>query len=378
MLVETTRMKEVGRGVREQAGLAPIHAPKGTIIAFATSPGERVSDGIGRNGLFTSALLRHIIDEKIPIEEYFKRVRNSVYAFSNGKQTSWEHTSLSGTFYFNYGQLVHMVDTPYREEAIIDNKYEDEGSAELIDEIIFSLKSHNWYTQNAAIPKIDTLKPKKEDRSKVFVLGRNILQAANGSARFAISFIENLVDNAKIFTINGENDLVNGILFEIYFDSKGKFRGINKLKDLHLEEVTKVFNIELYVKSIIFIEKLLQPYLNELFFVPSVSPKPIHFDLFLDEKPGKRVTEYEVKSIRYDGKAVLLPDSDIYFADESLFEPMLFTKFKQKMENLTSTPKKYLKIAEHASAEATPLFCPIKLDITSDSWFGSVIYEQMH
>ncbi|WP_372703638.1 caspase family protein, partial [Klebsiella pneumoniae] len=33
-----------------QKGLAPLFAPKGTIIAYATSPGEVASDGRGRNG----------------------------------------------------------------------------------------------------------------------------------------------------------------------------------------------------------------------------------------------------------------------------------------------------------------------------------------
>lgn len=323
-------------------GLAPIYAPKGTIIAFATSPGERASDGIGRNGLFTSALLRHITDQKIPIEELFKRVRNSVYAFSNGKQTSWEHTSLSGTYYFNYGQLVHMVDTPYREEAIIDEKYESGVNKEPIDEIIISLKSHNWYAQNPSIKEIENLKPETEDRSKLFILGRNILQAAHGSANNAQFFIENLNENAKAFTIDGDNDLINGILFEIYFDSKGKFRGIDKLKDTCLGDVMKIFNSNAYSKSIEFIEKQLEPYLDELFFIPTLSQKPIHFELLLSEKRSEKGSEYEVKSISYEGKSIISPNLD--FMGESLLEPLLFFRFKQRMERLTSVPEKYMKI----------------------------------
>ena len=38
------------------AGLAPIHAPKGTIIAFSTSPGETAMDyGAGRNSIYTGS-----------------------------------------------------------------------------------------------------------------------------------------------------------------------------------------------------------------------------------------------------------------------------------------------------------------------------------
>src|SRR5665647_694808 len=86
-------------------GLAPIHAPKGTIIAFSTSPGETAMDyGSGRNSIYTGSLLNHIDDTNIPIEDFFKRVRTSVFTLSNGKQTSWEHTSLNGNLfeiYFN-------------------------------------------------------------------------------------------------------------------------------------------------------------------------------------------------------------------------------------------------------------------------------------
>lgn len=61
-----------------QKGLAPLFAPKGTIIAYATSPGEVASDGRGRNGSYTEALLKHITSPDIPIEEMFKRVRNTL------------------------------------------------------------------------------------------------------------------------------------------------------------------------------------------------------------------------------------------------------------------------------------------------------------
>lgn len=75
-----------------------MHAPKGTIIAFSTSPGEVASDGAKRNGAYTQALLQHIATPDILIEDMFKRVRNSLTVLTKGRQTSWEHTSLSGDF----------------------------------------------------------------------------------------------------------------------------------------------------------------------------------------------------------------------------------------------------------------------------------------
>lgn len=52
--------------------LAPMFAPKGTIIAYSTSPGERAKDGgMGDNSIYTGALLKYIHEPGLPIEEFF-------------------------------------------------------------------------------------------------------------------------------------------------------------------------------------------------------------------------------------------------------------------------------------------------------------------
>ena len=82
-----------------QQGLAPVEAPAGTIIAYATAPGGVAKDGKGRNGTYTRYLLEHL-DEQRPVEEVFKRVRKDVVKASGGKQIPWEHSSLYKTVYF--------------------------------------------------------------------------------------------------------------------------------------------------------------------------------------------------------------------------------------------------------------------------------------
>ena len=64
----------------EARGLAPVYAPRGTLIAFATSPGQTASDGRGRNGAYTAALLQHLTTPNCSIETMFKRVRNTLSA----------------------------------------------------------------------------------------------------------------------------------------------------------------------------------------------------------------------------------------------------------------------------------------------------------
>ena len=93
-------------------GLASVYVPKGTLIAFATSPGQVAYDGKGqRNGRYTSALLQHIIAPDCTIEAMFKRVRNTLSVTTEGKQISWEHTSLSSEFFFNRSVGVRIKPT---------------------------------------------------------------------------------------------------------------------------------------------------------------------------------------------------------------------------------------------------------------------------
>jgi uncharacterized caspase-like protein len=123
-------------------GLASVYAPKGTIIGFATSPGEVAYDGTGRNGTYTAALLQHIDTPDCSIETMFKRVRNTVAADSKGKQTSWEHTSLSGEFYFNLS-LGNLIDE-YDDTALADKLFVLDP-AKKSHQTIGGLKTYNWY-----------------------------------------------------------------------------------------------------------------------------------------------------------------------------------------------------------------------------------------
>lgn len=86
-------------------GLAFMNAPKGTLIAYATSPGSTASDGSGEHGLYTSAILESILIPNITILQMFQNVRSIVSQKSNDKQTPWESTSLIGDFYFNNGEF---------------------------------------------------------------------------------------------------------------------------------------------------------------------------------------------------------------------------------------------------------------------------------
>lgn len=81
-------------------GLAQVDAPRGTMIAYATAPGETAADGDGQNGLYTEELLKAITTPSLKIEEVFKRAIDGVAQRSANKQTPWVSSSFRGEFYF--------------------------------------------------------------------------------------------------------------------------------------------------------------------------------------------------------------------------------------------------------------------------------------
>lgn len=84
----------------EHKGLSQFDAPPGSLLAYATSPGNTAADGEGANGLYTENLLREIKVPEAKIEDVFKRVRLKVRLKSEGQQIPWESTSLEEDFYF--------------------------------------------------------------------------------------------------------------------------------------------------------------------------------------------------------------------------------------------------------------------------------------
>ena len=101
LIVDACRDDPFGRSFRSASrGLAQMDAPRGTIIAYATSPGKVASDGDGRNSPYTKNLVKVMQQPNKPIEQVFKEVRRAVQEETKNQQTPWENTSLSGDFYF--------------------------------------------------------------------------------------------------------------------------------------------------------------------------------------------------------------------------------------------------------------------------------------
>lgn len=94
------------RGIEDASGLAAptslgagATSGAGTLIAFATAPGQVALDGEGANSPFSAALSRHLGTQGLEVQQMLTRVRAEVVATTKNKQVPWSNSSLLGEVY---------------------------------------------------------------------------------------------------------------------------------------------------------------------------------------------------------------------------------------------------------------------------------------
>ena len=285
----------------------PVTAPQGSIIAFSTSPGQTAKEKNG-HGLYTKFLLEHMDEPRISIETMFKRIRTDLAQETHGAQTPWEHTSLIGEFQLNPNTIYDGVN--YSSDAIADSEYVFERASR-VRTIVEGLKSYTWDTQRVALSGVRNLNFSEVRANDLFVLGRNIYQAACGRCFDCQRFIDNFT-NYSYIPDEAKIHLLNGMVFEIYYDAHGNLRRF--LKTEYADNVIETVESETYYSSCEFISTRLLNEDNKPFYVPGqndkvrvkvittkvedvlavediiVNGKSIYFNVYDDERP--EVTEF--------------------------------------------------------------------------------------
>src|ERR1700754_2451548 len=101
------------RSVAVGSGLAEMKSGEGTLIAFATGPGQTALDGTdGQNSPFTRALISHITQPGIEIQQAMTEVRAQVNEETSKGQLPWGHTNLIGSVYLNPAMAAPAVAAP--------------------------------------------------------------------------------------------------------------------------------------------------------------------------------------------------------------------------------------------------------------------------
>ena len=332
------------------------HLPYQTFIAYSTSVGGTASDGNATDGhsLYTKTLLENIEEENLPIESLFKRVRNKVYRGYDNLQLPWEYSCLTEEFCFNYGQLNPYFDKHYSESAYNDGTYVSLNSN--VNEIISELKSYTWDTQNATVNKLRRIYKIITDKNDLFVIGRNLLQAAQGGAiecQKEISYA-----NLRKYIWQGENHVLNGILYEMYFDKSNQFRDSVKGKNM-LDDIAKILLYLEFKNACKFIQASLAEYKDRLYYIPGSSDRCI-VSVKLDSSylNMSNETVWHITSILIKGEELLnqIPFNREFDGDE----------LRSFIQQVTAVPSLYLKIRYSESINQDDCFINSQLPIADN------------
>lgn len=274
---------------------APISAPQGSVIAFATSPGQSSKENsFTGHGRYTEALLRYMALPRVPVETVFKKVREALVAETGGTQIPWEHTSLIGDFYFNPDTIYDGVS--YSWEAKADSRFHF-----LIDStvkpIVEGLKTYNWPQQADAINKVVSLEFDKVSSNELFVLGRNIYQAACGSSFACQGFIDNFGLTVKIPN-QAKLHILNGMAYEIYYNARGVLR--QNYKTSCLASMIKYLEQPEFYASREFIASHLCKIEDRPIYIPGQNEL-----MYFVVKSYQTEDGYQVNDIIYQGRSVL-------------------------------------------------------------------------
>lgn len=320
-------------------GLAPVYAPRGTLVAYATSPGQVADDGRGRNGAYTSALLQHLATPDCSIEGMFKRVRNTLSTATDGKQISWEHTSLAGDFFFNLSlgaRIDEYADTSLRDSLfVIDDKKTSHG-------VIKALKTHDWYQQNPAIEEFTANVAGRASSDSLFVVGRNVYQAACGGSNGANAYMADFMSRTAGLKPKQRKALLDGMLFEVFFDPKARLR-----KEFKTKKFQELFLLRQHAplkSSFDFIAECLLPDIGRFYAVPGKNHAVV---VDVVTKADTKAESHVLKSVHCGGESILwMEDAD--YAPEPGEPPMLeklsLAKFEERIAEQMVVPAQLLTI----------------------------------
>lgn len=285
------------RGVQAQE-FAPIATPRGTLIAFSTTSGEKAADGgFIKNSAYTGTLVQHLkSNTSIQAESLFKKVRQSVYSLTQGKKVTWEHTSLINEFFFQK-PLPIEVDFGYPNMYINDSAYD--YSDHQIQEIIILFQTGNWYKQEEALNRFLDIPILHLSSNEKFIVGRWILRAySNGTFKAQHLLKDNVVGFLNLYRErNGNNHLLNGMLIELYFNNIGQFRCASD----NIETSRVLLDLrtnKLYDSSFKYLNTVLAANSGKLFYFPisSENNAPVIFDIVAHEEENWLVGKQQLIS----------------------------------------------------------------------------------
>jgi uncharacterized caspase-like protein len=180
-----TRSASIGRG------LAQVQTGVGTFIAYSTQPGNVALDGVGRNSPFTAALSKGVKQPGRNLTAVMIEVRREVLAATGGKQVPWDHSALTGDFYFHLASAPSML--PKMAPPPPDS--ESEALKQRLRQVEEELKKKSDPQQTAKLVNLAQLKERvrqiedanRADQQRIFDVYRKYGPSNDPTARAAVN-----------------------------------------------------------------------------------------------------------------------------------------------------------------------------------------------
>lgn len=173
-----------------------------------------------------------------------------------------------------------------------------------VSEIIRALRSYTWGVQNPAVVRLLQQDWSKISADVAFVLGRNLYQCACGNERKAVAVLSDLRRELAALPEDRALDFLNGMFFEVYFNSAGEFRG-HELKSRCLSKLLALQTVKKYAASIAFIRRALGPYRASVLFMPSTEPETASVELSI-----RKSDPPNLRALKVYGRDLLTTDSN--------------------------------------------------------------------
>lgn len=212
--------------------------------------------------------------------------------------------------------------TEYSNCALADVEYDMTNGPADINACIEEIKTYNWYKQNPAIDILHTLNFNKfenniQNRDAFFVLGRNVLQAADGSSGSAVSFIMNLNNSISNWPKFIQKSFCEGCLYEVFFSSYGKVREY-PFKSSYYETLVKEIKKLKITNAFDFINNELLSKQGEKFTPMVGNDQKYTIEISVQKSSGNNVflgiIDFEIIDFKINGVSYISKISQITFA----------------------------------------------------------------
>jgi hypothetical protein len=179
-----TRSASVGQG------LAQVQTGVGTFIAYSTQPGNVAVDGAGRNSPFTAALAKAVVQPDRNLTSVMIEVRKEVLSATGGKQVPWDHSALTGDFYFHLASASGVL------PKVIPGRPENEESVQQrLRQLEEELKKKSDPQITAKMVSLSQFKARlqqlednnRQDQQRIFDTYRKVGASSDPAARSAVN-----------------------------------------------------------------------------------------------------------------------------------------------------------------------------------------------